>query len=497
MTVQRSALTDNRPLCSLQPLPLEAAASLGTETVQQLMVDVRADLMRALSEPFRQVTLDQGIVCIEFIGVLRFVSDTKSRTLTQHMSDEPGSWWPLRADFDLYRPLNSRLWLTLFICLWINRRQPDMATATFVSLSSWMHRCLRRELMSLHLQSALNRTAVQYFAQADLLNQEAHFLAMTSQPKHRPAILDSRRYNLTWQQMPLLRQTADESPTLLPLLQLGLLEGRVSAKGGVSQLKQIMRELGLSQSGWKLLCQWGEDLYYGLKRAPEGSLTLANIANHVSLFAKASPTCFPPRALQRALYMLDTLESEQIIKLPAQFIRHAWDAFNQHRRTNTQALFIKEEFLPLLMWVRSISPDFDKNQRRAGWQFWLNAYEDWVEQRCEIDYRNIWRIASRLKPISHGNCLALPITNTLSLIEEGESMHNCVADLAEECADSSYLVFSIRDKASMQHIATLGLTLSDQLWTIDQVKGIGNSRVGLNIRRVAIEVCNRVMSLDR
>lgn len=81
MTVQHSALAINRPLYELWPLPREAVASMGPETVQQLMAEVHTDLLRALSEPFRQATMDPGIVCAEFMGVLRFISDANSRTL--------------------------------------------------------------------------------------------------------------------------------------------------------------------------------------------------------------------------------------------------------------------------------------------------------------------------------------------------------------------------------------------------------------------------------
>lgn len=339
---------------ALRRQPTDISIFFASERGQKLLDDVRSDFRAALAVPFRKVALGRGVVAVEFMGVLRFISDSQHRTLSLHVSDGPEQWRPLNIDLDIYRPLDTNHWLTLFTSHWLERPQCDMDYIDFVELVGGIKRTLQRELMS--KQPAFNSIAVKYFRQAGLLNEEAHFLAMTSQPKHRRDILNSKRYNLTWQHIALLRQTADEAPALLPLVQLGLIEGTITAEGGTQQLKQVMRASGLSKNGWKLLCQHGEQLYDGLKRGPEGCLTLVNIARHIHLFTQAKPGCCPPRALQRALYRLDTLNTEQITQLPVAFIRHAWDAFNQRKSSHAQTQFIKDELLPLLMWLRADAP---------------------------------------------------------------------------------------------------------------------------------------------
>jgi hypothetical protein len=468
---------------------------LGAETVLQLLRSVRAEWLMRLSDPFRLVDLDEDTRCVEFMGLVRFISNRRSRIVSMQTADEFGRWCDSGRSLDVYRPLRNPHWVGLYLNQWIENNRPGLPLRIGVELHVWLRRSLRREYKRLKLHAVLSQAAVRAFIEADFLDDDVRRLAMLGQTGHREQVLSKELYNQTWQKIEFLQRIEHEAPTLLELYRLGIQHEVISACGGIEELKQVMRSYGVTQRGWQLLCQYGPEFYYGLKRTRAFSLNLQNIANHVVLFAQVDSQRCPPRQLQRALYVADFLVPGHITQLPVQFIRQAWQALEQRQTEGNEVFFMKEEFLPLLRWIRSTNPSFDKNQRRAGWHFWLNAYDQWLQLQTQSEKPMHWETASSLKPLEYGSYLALPLNKTSALIEEAEAMHNCLVDFDEDCANGIYLAFSIRERTTWRHIATLGLELNDGLWAIDQVLGYANKSVGHVLRRVALEICNRVNAM--
>jgi hypothetical protein len=161
-------------------------------------------------------------------------------------------------------------------------------------------------------------------------------------------------------------------------------------------------------------------------------------------------------------------------------------------KTGEGHAFANSEWLELLIWMRDTQPSFDKNQWRTGWHAIWRQYQTWLQNN-----RDACRWASALDEFEIGACTVKPITDDVSLANEGLVMKNCIGSHGGVCKSGEYRVFAIVSSRSQRHIATVGIKKSEDEWQLDQVKGKCNSDVSPGILELAELTLRRYIHAER
>ena len=94
-----------------------------------------------------------------------------------------------------------------------------------------------------------------------------------------------------------------------------------------------------------------------------------------------------------------------------------------------------------------------------------------------------------IKPDSELVVRATPLTDPLQLYREGKEMSNCVGGYGDVCHSGESRIFSIR--GSDGSMATMELTIRDNVWQPTQVKGLHNSTVTQETMGIAREIAKQ------
>lgn len=90
--------------------------------------------------------------------------------------------------------------------------------------------------------------------------------------------------------------------------------------------------------------------------------------------------------------------------------------------------------------------------------------------------KRIKRWSCRISEMLLGDYVVTPLTSAKMLKSEGYRMNSCCRDYTEQCAASTYSIFSIRSRIG-ERVATLGLVYDQGSWQFDQCFGPSNSEV--------------------
>lgn len=147
-------------------------------------------------------------------------------------------------------------------------------------------------------------------------------------------------------------------------------------------------------------------------------------------------------------------------------------------------------------WYIAENPKLTKQQIKLGWRGiqkralewhqnhkWGTSDEyEYREWRCPIQSNQDEWLASLPEDME---LVFVPLTNSVELLNESETMDHCVVTYIESCASGCSRIFSIREKASGKTIATAEFTAIASRWALVQLKGPKN-----------IEMINRMYSHD-
>lgn len=493
--LETKPLTYNNIHSWFRPLPSLLRRDLTQPVAYDLLRAARAELLMRLACPVTAGITGAGEVWVRFAGLLEYRADRKRKALYVRILNKLDQMQKVAGTFDLYRPLASDIWLDAFLDHWLARSYLPKSMKIDKALRAWMRSCLVREIGRAKIRPMLRQALLEGFRSVPLIDPKIARLTMMALSPVRLYAVYNNEYNKTWHELDALEQIQIETPKLLHLYQLARQEHRIPAGSGIDDLKALMRDYGVSQRGWTLLCRHGQEFYKGLLRVPGFAQSKA-IARHVILFQQVVRHNCPPLKLQSALYKTDIISISEIEDLPPQFIRQAWAELSSHEGRGTQEFFIRDELMPILRWLRQHRPSFDCNQLKAGWSFWSNSYVRWTDEKKAISEGRPLNTAFATGNIPYGAYVALPINSISGLIDEAESMHHCVVDYEDRCRSGEYLVLSIRERTEWTRIATLGLYRSEGFWNIDQISGYANKPVSLAIRRAASAITDRVNALS-
>jgi hypothetical protein len=146
---------------------------------------------------------------------------------------------------------------------------------------------------------------------------------------------------------------------------------------------------------------------------------------------------------------------------------------------------------PVLDWFLATRPIMDSNQIKRGWSYLEKSSEAWHQRRGnygipEMDISEYpgWKciVADRqdqwcnIYPPENPYKI-IPLTTAQQLQEESEAMHHCVVTYIESCIYGEIRIFSVREKAKGQRIATVELAVCSGNWEVMQLKGKCNNEL--------------------
>lgn len=453
----------------------------------ECLVKLRADLLARLLSPIRE--LGKGAAFnTEFIGMVRYVANQTTRQIEVQLVDRHGVYHTTSHKFDLFAPLKTWDWLKHYVEVQTQKMQFLLSN----SYDPWLVECLRRELLHLGVMPELHRRMRKAITpDRDLLR-----IALRQLPARRWSGLKNSNCNDTWSNLLLDLRLFNEARRFTDLFHRAYFEKFISRHNEVATLKAKLKDLGITEAGWKLLCAKGSRAYSPvLKHWP--SAKLDRIITHLKLLQALNSTVLPPDELMEAVYEGHIIDFERdVARLPPQVIRAAWRHLATLTTRKERQAFLGNAFKPVLYWLRYAKPVLDQNQLQAPWVFWERSKSEWLKE-LEIKGRSLqWK-----EPIAEhvwGDYRIVPLSSELDLHQEGYKMRHCLAVKLKQCLSGDYLCFSIRDRVSGRSILTVGIERHEpntyRTWMLEQVRGFANrfaTEAEVKVGRYICELLNQ------
>ena len=254
--------------------------------------------------------------------------------------------------------------------------------------------------------------------------------------------------------------------------------------------------LGVNSRTWKLYAEYGDDLLRPLGSrwlSPDRPAdSLNNSIDYLRLLSGCEVDMAPPRELVAALATCIP-SGQTIATVPISIFRGAWRALAQagYRKIDSNT-FVEQEFVPVMRWLfrERHALDLDNNRTKAGWT-WLRARWAEVRRRRALPTASPeWDTPVRSAEI--GRLLFVPLQSTRALQDEGQVMKHCIANFGDCCQKGCLYVFSVRDIATLDRIATLAIQVQAGSWVIADINSEQNRAPGHEVVRAATSFLNLV-----
>ena len=434
----------------------------------------------------------QGSVrTIEVLRCFRLHFDFMRRDIGLQLMQANG-WTEQRgATADLVEPIPTDAWCAHHATLlhpvlrqhlgdaW---REPALAEAALHWLVTLVRECAQRSGVLEHVRSELRATyPVDRQVIADL---RACSLARTG--------ISCWRYAWGWRHAAVLRQRVSDAPRLAPLWMLAMYCQLAHLDDDYDRLKAVAQQHGVTESGWRLLCHHSRQLCAPIERLSwRQNREIHGLFGYVRVLQQAQCTRPLPFDLAVALLTGHWFTMELPCDLPIGFVRGAIARRAQYLiegRASTR--FIEDEFVPVLGWLVRAQPVLDARQRHASWAWFLRRYRTWDEHERRARTGRRW--THGLDGLRwHGGDL-VPLRDSATLWSEGERMRTCISCYETDCAQGSYVIYSVRPRRAPHPVAHIGVRIdADGVATLDQVRGFANCAVGPTVLACADEVVAR------
>lgn len=265
-------------------------------------------------------------------------------------------------------------------------------------------------------------------------------------------------------------------------------------------LRRCLEGLGLRTRAFKLYAEYGDQLFRPLGplwlRQHEPVVSLRNALEYLHLLQKCEVDIAPPPILVAALARCQ-LRGESIAALPVQIFRGAWRALTQAVYLGQSAVtFVEREFIPALCWLfeNELDRNLDNNRGKAGWS--------WLHDRWAAERRRRALPASRREWLSPVNDVTISSYRFIALLshgalkDEGEIMRHCIASYGEACQAGYFQVFSVRELATLDRVATLALAGDRGRWVIIGLKAAGNAEPAPEVSRAVTQFVQDLSPYD-
>lgn len=280
------------------------------------------------------------------------------------------------------------------------------------------------------------------------------------------------------------------------LTALAVRGARLSPNADLAELKVRLAEFGINQRGWRMVTKFGDALLNpiaedGRSAPPEAAFR--NFCAFIRLVQQCEMDIPPPPELVRVLFALLLPRGRSLADLPVGLFRAAWSrAVALQYQGNDLEGFIESSLPDVLRWHFESGHE-SAPQTPREWRWYEDLAQHWT-QRCAHELSFDEWPALLKTPVESRGVMAVELLDVESLSDEGTAMNHCVGAYFPLCDDNEYRVFSLRKRATGERVATLGITLDERWWVIDQVRGPNNDDVPAWIRdlaRFVVMHCNR------
>jgi hypothetical protein len=457
------------------------------DALHAVAMTIRALLYDAFAKP-ANVSWSGQVCSIVVVGCFRLRFDFEARDI--HIDERDASGWKHLpgSSASLLQPLPADVWCQDFALMLRERVRSTLGT-------SWTKKKMRNAcfiwLTEVVKQLAANSKLMEHTR--DLLRQAypiseqivGNALSCRMDPG-RHKYFTSLEYVDTWKNAEIVRTRIAEAPELASVWATAREAEYLRFTDDYGALRSLFQRWQVSPAGWKLLVRHGRQLYLpmiGTSRSAKNML--GALVSYVRLLQQAQCREPVPVPLVKALFARHWFSSDLDLEiLPPGLIRGATERYGSAGSPRAKKHFVDHEFVPVLGWIARAKPTFDKNQRRASWNWFFAHYQKWseTERRKRIGRR--W--ATGIDGLRWRDFHVTPIRDSVTLWHEGEQMRMCLNQFEMDCAKGRYIVYAVRATDRARSIAHIGLELRRSgRFELDQVQGFANSPVDLGLRAYA------------
>lgn len=297
-------------------------------------------------------------------------------------------------------------------------------------------------------------------------------------------------FNRVWRREDEFMDVANNSPDLLPLLNLWLASGQEQEfrSPALSAIREAICSLSdCGPATWRWLLHSGASSPLSFVLAVEPDIEPARrwrvISSFLGLWTRAGlPPALPP-AIARAWGRRETPMSSLSDYCPD---RLAIFARQISKNPPSQR---PDELAEQLIRLRGVANRPDSNQKRSGWK-WLDRE---LQQLCPFVACDPATLdALRQRPpeeIVVSGVRFVSLSTPAEVLEEGRALDHCMADHPLGIARSGDLHYSLRDFETDDRIGTLSVTPCRESLVLKELAGPGNSAPSQRMLSAAQALC--------
>ncbi len=428
---------------------------------------------------------------IEALRCFRLHFEFSRREIALELAQASGWTVTRHAEADVVQPIPTEAWCSHHAALLYSAlrqhvgpawREPELAEAARRWLATLVRDCVRRSGALEHVRAEL-RAAYPV---------DARVIADLRACSPMRIGISCWRYAWGWRHAEVLRRRVSAAPRLATVWALAMYCQLASLGDDYDRLKAVAQQHGVTESGWRLLCRHGRALCVPVTRLIwRQNREIHALFAYVRILQHAQ--CVEPLPVDLAVALLTAhwFTTQLPSDLPIGFLRGAVARRAQYLiegRNTTR--FIEDEFVPALGWLVRARPVLDAQQRRAPWRWFLRRYHAWNERERRAREGHRW--AHGLDAMMLGDYDVVPLRDSAVLWSEGERMRTCISRYEAECAQGTYVIYSVRPRGTPHPLAHIGLRIdTDGMATLDQVRGFANRYVESSLEACAALVVAR------
>lgn len=449
--------------------------------LQCLFKEISQQLAFALSRPC-SVFEDRYSVRVEFLDCIAWVELKVERVIRMEVKDSKGYWQLSTFRFDLLQPMHTISWIDQVLLAWV----ADIVVAFWDDAEDaydWLRKELRKRF---HNKSSLHgiRQQVRHHMSVDPGMIEA-LLHIKRQAGMRQALMNSDVSEM-WPAADFWAELHEKYPGLTLLCHLATKDRKNGSMRKVSEVRSTCLKHGLSPSGWRYLLKVGEASYHAVIDSGIGGAKAFPMAiGLIEWQSRSGLKGSLPQEMALAFInfaAMALLEGLNIADhVDPRIARIATTYYLKLDQADDRTEFVEKDWIEVLIWLRSnAQPEIDKNQWRSSWSCIWKIYDAGLGGR---DSTAEWEF--RVSDLSIFGLKVKPLTSSKELCLEGMQMNRCVSSYAKVCREGTHRVFSIREATAEKRIATVGLSFTDCVWKLDQIKGRNNCTVSSEVESLS------------
>lgn len=444
------------------------------------------DLERRLREPVavRRTRLRETVI-VDVLGCVRYRHELWRKLLRAQTCDERGGYHDHPgATVRPLAPLGSWHWLDGFL----NRHrallrqavraatgEPDLAGAWGSRLDAWLRGSVRAALRRSGAMPGLRRAI-----RASLpYSREQLELACRARRDPCTPLCGAEIEDLLCFE-PAYRTLRRESRALLHLCAAVRRPDDLGRPNAPRRLKAMLRGMGLSRAGWRLLCRHGPRAYAAVSKGLKAADHIARAAvATLNLIAACQRPGLPPVELMGLLAEIEDQNLTNELLVPMPLLRAAWDAARALPTRHARRGFAAGAFARAVNWWR-LHSDCPRVPAGCTWS-WFEARTRAWEARERVRHAGEDAAWATLVPaFDHGGVRVVPLGSWVELWDEGLAMCHCTgsAYYAASCIKGTLRIYSLRDARSGRRLATAACHRKPgDAWSQGQVSGFANRPV--------------------